>query len=118
MAKSSFSNVQLVSTWREAAEREPKGTRRDVVISLMKEIDMDTEDAELYKKMYNNVTQRKKSLEKRGGGKILFAELAPGARGNRVDQSEIEKLAALMRGDVEETEAEEAEPETAEVAAE
>jgi hypothetical protein len=115
MAKSTFSNADLVSVWREVSSN--NGTRREVVVALMKRIGLDPKDAAEYKKMYNNVTQRKKSLEKRSEGTatpIQFAELKPGARGNKADADEIAKLAALMAG-ADEGEAEaETEGETAE----
>jgi hypothetical protein len=118
MAKSSFTNEQLVTVWFDVAQR--KGTRREVVVELMKQLKMDPKDSDEYKKMYNNVTQRKKSLEKRSADTdtpIKFAELAVGARGNKADKSEIAKLAALMAGaGVEQTEGEDSQPETAEQA--
>jgi hypothetical protein len=115
MAKSSFSNVQLITVWRDVAAL--NGTRREVVVELMKQIGLNPEDVAEYKKMYNNVTQRKKSLEKRSEDTetpIKFAELTAGARGNKADESEIAKLAALMAGSEGEGEADDQDGEAAE----
>jgi len=92
--KKSFSNELLCKKWREAADGEPKGTRRDVVESIMEEIGEENTH-ENFSRHYNNAMQRVKQLKKAGA---TFPELAEGKRGRRRTSDEIAKLEKILNG--------------------
>jgi hypothetical protein len=99
MAKATFTNEQLCLAWRKQTKAEPQGTRRDVVRDLMGQMNMDPDDADDYRKVYNNVTQRVKQLASHKTTPINFPDLAVGKKGTRRTESQMANLQALLDGD-------------------
>ena len=101
MATKTFTNTQLATHWTKAAKATPQGTRRDVVLGIM--ADMEQQDTpENYRKVYNNVTQRVKQLAE-GSPAIVFPALAEGKKGARRSGAEIAALQAILSGDAVDT---------------
>lgn len=97
MGKSTFSNEMLVRTWAKVAAK--GGTRRNVIVEIMKSIEQDPADKLAYSRMYNNITQRVKLLKRRNEeakGNLVFVDLKLGRRGASVDSLELERLADIM----------------------
>lgn len=95
MAKATFTNDQLCQAWVKAVKAEPKGTRGDVVRDLMSQTGVEDND-ENYRKMYNNVTQRVKQLAAHPTKPLVFPALAPGKKGARRSESELDALQAIL----------------------
>jgi hypothetical protein len=94
MAKTTFSNEQLCKAWMAQVVATPKGTRRDVVVSLMS----DPSNEAAYKQTYNNVTQRVKQLAKAG---LVFPALTDGKKGAKRTPRQLGDLAAILAADAE-----------------
>jgi hypothetical protein len=99
MAKATFTNEQLCKAWAKQATAEPQGTRGDVVRDLMGQMEMDPANADDYRKVYNNVTQRVKQLASHKTQPINFPDLAAGKKGARRTKSQMANLQALLNGD-------------------
>jgi hypothetical protein len=82
MARATFTDKQLCLAWAAAFKSTPKGTRGDVVRALMAEVGIE-DNADNYRKMYNNVTQRHKQLSTHPTNPVKFLPLAPGLKGAR-----------------------------------
>ena len=91
MARATFTNDQLCSAWAKA--KAAGGTRSDVVNDLMGQ--MDSPDA-TYRKVYNNVTQRRKQLGAHPTNPIVFPTLAAGKKGARRTDAQMAALQALL----------------------
>jgi hypothetical protein len=95
MAKRTFTNEQLAVQWRAAKAK--NGTRRDVVLGLMGQLGIE-DNADNYRRVYNNVNQRVKQLEE-GTPAITFPELNAGKKGARRSGSEVANLNAILNGE-------------------
>lgn len=94
MATKTFSDTQLATLW--AKTKANGGTRRDVVLGLMTEMNIaNTGDA--YRKVYNNVTQRVKNLAQ-GTPPVVFPELTKGKKGARKAASDLASIQAILNG--------------------
>ena len=98
MAKATFTNGELVKAYRTAATSNPKGTRGDVVRTLMVGMDLATTNADEYRKVYNNVTQRVKQLGKHPETPVTFPALEPGKKGARRSSADMTALQAILDG--------------------
>lgn len=96
MAKATFTNEQLCKAWAKQAKAEPKGTRGNVVRDLMIQMGEDPNDKDAYRKVYNNVTQRKKQLANHPAKRIRFPELAAGKKGARRTDDQMDSLQAIL----------------------
>ena len=90
MAKAIFSNEQLCKTWVAVADA--KGSRKDVVVKLMEVVGME-DTPENQKRMYNNVTQRCRSLAEHG---LEFPELVSGHTGGSKIAKDLDSLKAIL----------------------
>lgn len=99
MANPTFSNKQLCVEWNKAVKA--NGTRRDVVLALMTEMNV-VDNAENYRKTYNNVTQRVKQLSA-GDAPITFPPLREGKKGSRRATAEIKELQDILNAKEEDT---------------
>jgi hypothetical protein len=93
MARATFTNEQLCVAWAKAKAN--GGNRGDVVRDLMEHTGVE-DTPENYRKMYNNVTQRRKQLGSHPTKPITFPELAPGKKGARRTDAEMDSLQALL----------------------
>jgi len=96
MAKATFTNEQLCKAWVAQAKASPKGTRGDVVRDLMGQMEMDPDNADDYRKVYNNVTQRVKQLGSHKTNPVTFPQLAAGQKGARRTDAQMADLQALL----------------------
>jgi len=96
MAKATFSNTDLCVAWAHQAKADPQGTRGDVVRTLMGKMEQDPGNAEEYRKVYNNVTQRVKQLGNHPTKPVQFPQLAAGKKGARRTDAQMEDLQALF----------------------
>lgn len=96
MAKATFTNAQLCIAWAKQAKA--KGTRGDVVKDLMGQMTKDDGDTDevWYRKVYNNVTQRKKGLSSHATKPIRFPELEAGKKGARRTDTQMDALQAFF----------------------
>lgn len=94
MAKATFDNEQLCKVW--AAQAKAGGSRSDVVRAIMVEQGANPDDKEAYRKMYNNVTQRVKQLASHPTKPVKFPELAPGKKGARRSDAQMESLQSIF----------------------
>ncbi len=101
MAKATFTNEQLCTAWVKQLKATPKGTRGDVVKDLMGQMKQDSDDAEAFRKVYNNVTQRRKQLGSHLTKPIRFPELAPGKKGARRTDDQMGGLQDILNEGVE-----------------
>lgn len=99
MAKATFTNEQLCIAWRKQLKADPKGTRGDVVRDLMGQMELDPENQDEYRKVYNNVTQRVKQLSQHKTNPVNFPELAAGKKGARRTEGQMASLQALLDED-------------------
>jgi hypothetical protein len=97
MAKATFTNEQLCVAWAKQFKADPQGTRGDVVKDLMGQ--MGVTDTDAYRKVYNNVTQRKKQLGAHKTAPVTFPELAAGKKGARRTNDQMGALQAILSGD-------------------
>jgi hypothetical protein len=100
--KSTFTNEQLCAEWAKQAEASPKGTRRDVVLGLMKTCGVEVTE-ESFRKWYNNVTQRRSQLTKHETHPLAFPLLKPGPKGAKRSETEMVALQAMFGKAEEET---------------
>ncbi len=98
MAKATFTNEQLCRAWAKQVTATPKGTRGDVVKDLMGQMDQDATDADAYRKVYNNVTQRVKQLVSHPTKPANFPQLAAGKKGARRTDDQMDALQAILSG--------------------
>lgn len=96
MAKATFTNEQLCVAWAKQNKADPKGTRGDVVKDLMAQMGQDASDADEYRKVYNNVTQRVKQLGSHPTKPMKFPQLAAGKKGARRTDSQMDSLQAIL----------------------
>ena len=96
MAKATFTNEQLCIAWATQLTAEPTGTRGDVVKDLMGQMDQDPENAEKYRKVYNNVTQRMKQLSNHPTKPVRFPPLAAGKKGARRTDEQMDTLQSIL----------------------
>jgi len=94
MAKATFTNEQLCIAWAKQAQA--KGTRGDVVNDLMGQMGQNANDTDAYRKVYNNVTQRKKQLASHPTKPIRFPELEAGKKGARRTDAQMDTLQAFF----------------------
>lgn len=105
MARATFTNEQLCVEWRKQAKADPKGSRGNVVRELMLQMNMDPENADEYRKVYNNVTQRVKQLTNHKTHPVKFPELAVGKKGARRTETQMANLQELLNSDDDEDDA-------------
>ncbi len=96
MAKATFTNEQLCRAWAKQVNATPKGTRGDVVKDLMTQMGQNSTNADDYRKVYNNVTQRKKQLASHPTKPIKFPELTVGKKGARRTDDQMDTLQAIF----------------------
>jgi len=104
MAKATFTSLQLAVAWMTAYNAQPRGTRGDVVLDLMGQLNLDPADKEEYKKVYNNVTQRKAQLAKHKTDPQTFPELEVGPKGARRSQADLKAISDVLAVPYEEEE--------------
>ena len=92
MAKATFTNKQLCEAWAKQATATPKGTRGNVVADLMVGMNIDPDDDLAFRKVYNNVTQRKKQLTSHKTKPLTFPELEPGKKGARRTDEQMDEI--------------------------
>ena len=96
MAKATFTNEQLCKAWAKQVKADTKGTRGDVVRDLMAQMSQDSSDADAYRKVYNNVTQRVKQLGSHPTKAVSFPQLAAGKKGARRTDDQMDALQAIL----------------------
>jgi hypothetical protein len=94
MPQKTFTNEQLATCWVKVAAS--GGTRKDVVLGVMSALGVEN-NAENYRKVYNNVTQRVKQLSS-GTNPVTFPLLTAGRKGVRRSQTETDLLASILNG--------------------
>ena len=94
MARATFTNEQLCQAW--AAQIKTQGTRGDVVNDLMVKMGQNPADADAYRKVYNNVTQRMKQLASHPTKPLNFPQLKPGKKGARRTDEQMDALQAVL----------------------
>ena len=100
MARATFTNDQLCIAWAKA--KAAGGTRSDVVNDLMGQMN---DPEATYRKVYNNVTQRRKQLGGHPTNPITFPTLAAGKKGARRTPEQMASLQALLNAEPETEEA-------------
>lgn len=98
MARATFTNEQLCNAWAKQVTATPKGTRGDVVKDLMAQMGQDSTDADAYRKVYNNVTQRVKQLGSHPTKPATFPQLAAGKKGARRTDDQMDALQTILNG--------------------